>query len=134
MNAVILEACQCDYVLSYQEAIKSHIIKDMLDDAGTEHMHRIPLPKNIQPCIMNPIVEFLKFHVDNPILFFNPPLLTAVLSDYLTPWDQAWTAKLATGGFLVDVMNAADYLFIPDMLKVCMCYLAMECKNNAQSF
>jgi hypothetical protein len=128
MNIVILEASKCTYNLTYQEVTQSLLIKDMLEDTDGYQTQYIPLGKEIPPSVMTAVVEFLRFHARNRILFFALPLLSTTLSDYMLPWDQTWVTKLSTDGLITDVMNVADYLDIPDMLRICMCYVAIQCK------
>ena len=113
------------FSLTKKAATMSELIRIILDGDPSET--EIPLP-HIKSSILDRVVQYLKYHVDNVPKEIEKPLGSAILSDILDPFDVN-LVELSIES-LFDLLNAATYLHIKPLLELTSAKVASLFKNK----
>jgi S-phase kinase-associated protein 1 len=65
-------------------AIQSELVKTMSE--GDKEENEIPLP-NVKSSVLKKVVEYMKYHVDNPAREIEKPLKSANMAEVVSQWD-----------------------------------------------
>ena len=76
-------------------AIQSELVKTMAE--GDKEENEIPLP-NVKASVLKKVVEYMRYHVDNPAREIEKPLKSANMVEVVSQWDagqhHTYTAAL----------------------------------------
>jgi S-phase kinase-associated protein 1 len=76
------------------------------------------------------VIEFLNYHVDNPMTEIQKPIKTNDLVSIVGEWDAKYVELDNDHELLVSLMLAANYLHIPALLELTICKLACMIKDK----
>ena len=65
-------------------AVQSELVKTMAE--GDKEENEIPLP-NVKASVLRKVVEYMKYHVDNPAREIEKPLKSANMAEVVSQWD-----------------------------------------------
>src|SRR4051794_11102829 len=68
-------------------ACKSQLIKNMVEDSGTDE--EIPLP-NVKAAILEKVIEYARHYKDSTPPEIEKPLKSAVMSEVVPAWDASF--------------------------------------------
>lgn len=112
--------------ISRKAAEMSRLIKEMLEEDEDETPD-IPLP-NVAREPLKRVVEFCEKHADEPMPTISRPLKSVNMTEIVGEWD-AYFIDLDDRA-LFDVILAANYLDIPDLLDLGCAKIASMIKNK----
>lgn len=116
-----------EFKVEIKVAQMSETIKNLIEDAGTEHP--IPLP-NVSASILKKVVEYCKYHVDNPTVVSDEKK-DDKRTDNISEWDLEFCAsKNLDQPTLFELILAANYLDIKDLLDLTCKTVANMIKGN----
>ena len=107
-------------------AIKSVLIKSMIDDSGTDES--IPLP-NVKKAILDKVIEFCKYIKENPAPEIEKPLKTTNMGDVVAPWFANFVD--IEQEMLFETILAANYLDIKPLLELSCAKVASLIKGKS---
>ena len=129
MTEVILIASdnETKFTISRKAAKLSDHLSSMLEECDENSVEEIPMME-IAPDILEKIVQFLNYHVDNPPEDIKPPIKTSEFKSIACPFDSnlldlKWDTVIA-------IINAANYLHIECLLKLAISKLATIVYNK----
>ena len=99
------------YEVEEQVACKSQLIKNMVEDAGTNE--EIPLP-NVKSEILEKVIEYCRHYKDTTPQEIEKPLKSPVLSEVVPSWDANFVELEQE--VLFELILAANYLDIKSLL------------------
>jgi S-phase kinase-associated protein 1 len=106
-------------------AMMSDLIKTMItDDKNTT----VPLLE-VTHVILLEVVEFMKFHENNPVKTFELPIKTNKIEDHADDWDVLFVNGMDQDT-LISVLLAANYLELKPLKDLMMCKLACMIKGK----
>eukprot|EP01062_Namystynia_karyoxenos_P058463 TRINITY_DN499_c0_g3_i1.p2 TRINITY_DN499_c0_g3~~TRINITY_DN499_c0_g3_i1.p2 ORF type:complete len:189 (+),score=61.06 TRINITY_DN499_c0_g3_i1:96-662(+) len=126
-----------EFVVCREAASMSGLIKDMLDDQDGDHQQTvIPIP-NVSAVVLRYVLEYVEHHWNRRPLPIDKPLRGRI-QDAIGDWDRAFlfTDLIKDGDerqhdLLVDVIMAANFLNIKDLLELCCGALASIVKGKS---
>ena len=65
-------------------AVQSELVKTMAE--GDKEENEIPLP-NVKASVLKKVVEYMRYHVDNPAREIEKPLKSANMAEVVSQWD-----------------------------------------------
>ena len=71
-------------------AVQSELVKTMAE--GDKEENEIPLP-NVKASVLRKVVEYMKYHVDNPAREIEKPLKSANMAEVVSQWDAGQTTS-----------------------------------------
>ena len=88
------------FEVSKKVAVQSELVKTMAE--GDKAENEIPLP-NVKASVLRKVVEYMKYHVDNPAREIEKPLKSANMAEVVSQWDagQRSAARQRTAHTLV---------------------------------
>ncbi len=115
------------FTLSREAAVRSHLIKNMLEDASPDE--EIPLP-NIGASILTFVLEYLNHYADPAITptEIEKPLKTANLAELVPQWDFTFVDK--GHEVLFELILAANYLDVKGLLDLAAAKVASMIKGK----
>ena len=115
------------FSISKDAAVRSNLIKNMLEDAGPEE--DIPLP-NISTGILEFVLEYLNHYQDPAVTppEIEKPLKTANFSELVPAWDNQFVEK--PHEVLFELILAANYLDIKGLLDLSAAKVASMIKGK----
>ncbi|KAJ1879214.1 hypothetical protein H4R99_002445 [Coemansia sp. RSA 1722] len=93
-------------------AIQSVLIKNLLEDLG-ESDSPIPLP-NVTAKVLEKIIEYCKYHMDDPPFLVDEYDETPKRSDDIIPWDEKFIT--VDQELLFEILLASNYMDIKPLL------------------
>ena len=72
------------FEVSKKVAVQSELVKTMAE--GDKEENEIPLP-NVKASVLRKVVEYMKYHVDNPAREIEKPLKSANMAEVVSQWD-----------------------------------------------
>eukprot|EP00448_Togula_jolla_P022493 CAMPEP_0170590944 /NCGR_PEP_ID=MMETSP0224-20130122/12138_1 /TAXON_ID=285029 /ORGANISM="Togula jolla, Strain CCCM 725" /LENGTH=223 /DNA_ID=CAMNT_0010914771 /DNA_START=94 /DNA_END=766 /DNA_ORIENTATION=- len=107
-------------------ACMSTLIKNMVDDSGTDE--EIPLP-NVKTAILSKVIDYCKFHKENPPEEIQKPLKSTNLKDCgVSEWDSEYVN--IEQEVLFELILAANYLDIKSLLDLTCAKVASMIKGK----
>ena len=76
------------FEVSKKVAVQSELVKTMAE--GDKDENEIPLP-NVKASVLRKVVEYMKYHVDNPARDIEKPLKSANMAEVVSQWDAGQT-------------------------------------------
>ena len=106
-------------------ASKSLLIKNMVEDSGTDE--EIPLP-NVKSAILEKVIEYCRHYRDQIPPEIEKPLKSAVMQDVVPAWDAAFVEL--EHEMLFELILAANYLDIKSLLDLSCAKVASQMKGK----
>eukprot|EP00919_Chromeraceae_sp_WS-2016_P022596 GHVR01053636.1.p1 GENE.GHVR01053636.1~~GHVR01053636.1.p1 ORF type:complete len:158 (+),score=32.94 GHVR01053636.1:25-498(+) len=106
-------------------ACMSTLIKNMVEDTGTDET--IPLP-NVKTPILEKVLDYCKYHKDNPPEEIQKPIKTSNIADVTCAWDSAFVS--VDQDILFELILAANYLDIKPLLHLTCAKVATLIKGK----
>ena len=78
------------FEVSKKVAVQSELVKTMAE--GDKEENEIPLP-NVKASVLRKVVEYMKYHVDNPAREIEKPLKSANMAEVVSQWDAGQTTQ-----------------------------------------
>jgi len=103
------------------------VIKNMLEDIESEDKDLINIP-NITGDILELLIQYLKYHFENPILIPESEKEEKSLENII-PWDREFFSKFNMTT-LLNVISAANYLEIKPLLNLACKIVAIMIKGK----
>lgn len=117
--------------LSRSAAMMSGVIREMLDDDPDSYcVPEIPLPNVGQTALLQ-VCQFCIKHVGDPMTKISRPLASTDLTVLVGKWDADFINALETTQQLFDLILAANYLDIPDLLDLGCAKLTVMIKDKS---
>lgn len=115
------------FTLAREAAVRSNLIKNMLEDASPDE--EIPLP-NISAPILTCVLEYLNHYADPATTpgEIEKPLKTANLAELVPQWDFAFVDK--GHEVLFELILAANYLDVKGLLDLAAAKVASMIKGK----
>ncbi len=121
-----LRADGVEYTISKELALQSELIKTMLDVDKSNNELNIPSMKS---WVLTKIVEYLKYHENNPPEEIPMPLIYKKKDSYFGEWDKKYIMDM-TNDEVFELMSWANYLNIDSILKLTSAKIALELMNS----
>jgi S-phase kinase-associated protein 1 len=116
--------------ISRQAGCQSNLIRDMIfNDDDKDTIPEIPILDVSKPVLLK-VIEFLNFHVDNPMVEIKKPIKTNHLESIVGEWDAKFVELDENHEMLTSLILAANYLDIPSLLELTICKLACMIKDK----
>ncbi len=123
------------YMLEKKALIWSNFIKDILEFSKDETKIVIELPQKITDPkqTMDSVIQFILYHEQHPVSRMQLPLVSDKLTDSgVSQWDSDDISK--SDQEIVNLSQAAHYLHIPDLQKLCCAKIGSIMKNIVKQF
>ena len=124
-----------EYQVSREAAKMSGLIKDMLEDQGEGEEAIIPVP-NVSGRTLKYVLEYVEHHHNNRADAIEKPL-KGKIEEVITEWDKAFLFTDLVKNHdekqhetLIDVIMAANFLNIKDLLDLCCACVASMIKGK----
>jgi len=102
-------------------AVQSELVKTMSE--GDKEENEIPLP-NVKSSVLKRIVDYMKYHVNNPAKEIEKPLKSANMTEIVSQWDAEFVE--VDQEVLFEFILAANYMDVKPLLDLC-CAKASIC-------
>jgi S-phase kinase-associated protein 1 len=106
-------------------AIMSELVKTMAE--GDKEEKEIPLP-NVKSAVLNKVVAYMKYHVDNPAKEIEKPLKSANMNEVVSQWDADFVD--VDQELLFELILAANYMDIKPLLDLTCAKVASMIKGK----
>jgi len=106
-------------------AIMSELVKTMAE--GDKEEKEIPLP-NVKSAVLNKVVGWMKYHVDNPAKEIEKPLKSANMNEVVAQWDADFVD--VDQELLFELILAANYMDIKPLLDLTCAKVASMIKGK----
>ena len=110
------------------KCVLSELITGMAE-GHEEDIVEIRVP-NVRSEVLNNVLEYLTYHADNRAPAIEKPL-TRSLQEVLVEWDLKFVHRNYTHAYVFELMQAATYLTIRDMVELCSAVLAEMMKSKS---
>ena len=104
--------CQSVFEIRIQSAVKSGLIKNIIEDSGPDEI--IPL-NYIKKGTMKKIIEYLEYELNENL--FNGKVESHNIREYVSLWESEYINIEIEE--LREIMIVANFLDIPQLLKLC---------------
>ena len=111
-----------------EEARLSALIQNILADVEGDGVQELPL-LGIHPSVVDLIIGFMRYHVNDPMREIKKPIKTAVLTDHVSKWDAEFVGSL-DHDTQFRLVTAANYLDISSLIDLCLTQLACLIKDK----
>eukprot|EP00462_Mataza_sp_D1_P005276 CAMPEP_0175104776 /NCGR_PEP_ID=MMETSP0086_2-20121207/9969_1 /TAXON_ID=136419 /ORGANISM="Unknown Unknown, Strain D1" /LENGTH=177 /DNA_ID=CAMNT_0016380313 /DNA_START=44 /DNA_END=577 /DNA_ORIENTATION=+ len=111
--------------VSKKVAEQSELVKTMAE--GDKDEIEIPLP-NVKGSVLNKVVQYMKYHCDNPSKEIDKPLKSAVMSEVVSQWDADFVE--VDQEMLFELILAANYMDIKPLLDLTCAKVASLIKGK----
>jgi len=112
-------------VVSKKVAMMSELVKTMVE--GDKEEKEIPLP-NVKGTTLTKVVEYMKYHAENPPKEIEKPLKSANMSEVVPQWDADFVD--VDQELLFELILAANYMDIKPLLDLTCAKLASMIKGR----
>jgi len=106
-------------------AMMSELVKTMAE--GDKEEKEIPLP-NVKSAVLNKVVAYMKYHVDNPAKEIEKPLKSANMNENVSQWDADFVD--VEQELLFELILAANYMDIKPLLDLTCAKVASMIKGK----
>jgi S-phase kinase-associated protein 1 len=106
-------------------ATMSELVKTMAE--GDKDEKEIPLP-NVKSAVLNKVVSYMKYHVDNPAKEIEKPLKSANMNEVVSQWDADFVD--VDQELLFELILAANYMDIKPLLDLTCAKVASMIKGK----
>jgi len=106
-------------------AMMSELVKTMAE--GDKDEKEIPLP-NVKSAVLNKVVAYMKYHVDNPAKEIEKPLKSANMNENVSQWDADFVD--VEQELLFELILAANYMDIKPLLDLTCAKVASMIKGK----
>jgi len=106
-------------------ALMSELIKTMVE--GDKDSTDIPLP-NVKSNVLTKVIDYLKYHVDNPAKVIEKPLKSANMAEVVSQWDADFVD--VDQELLFELILAANYMDIKPLLDLTCAKVASMIKGK----
>jgi len=113
------------YTIPKKVALMSELIKTMIE--GDKDSTDIPLV-NVKASVLAKVIEYLKYHVDNPAKPIEKPLKSAVMAEVVSQWDADFVD--VDQEILFELILAANYMDIKPLLDLTCAKVASMIKGK----
>jgi len=113
------------FVVSRKVAMMSELVKTMVE--GDREEKEIPLP-NVKGTTLGKVVEYMKFHSENPPKDIEKPLKSANMSEVVPAWDADFVD--VDQELLFELILAANYMDIKPLLDLTCAKVASMIKGK----
>jgi S-phase kinase-associated protein 1 len=129
------DATPVEFKLSRAAAKQSALLNGMLEDTSEGEETVVPVP-NVNAATLKYVIQYLEYHKDAKADTIDKPL-KGDLKEIISQWDKDFLyGDLIKGGdekqhdILVDVVMAANFLDIKDLLDLCCAAIANMIKGK----
>jgi len=113
------------FEVSKKVAVQSELVKTMAE--GDKEENEIPLP-NVKASVLRKVVEYMKYHVDNPAREIEKPLKSANMAEVVSQWDADFVD--VDQEVLFELILAANYMDVKALLDLCCAKVASMMKGK----
>lgn len=106
-------------------AMQSELVKTMAE--GDREETDIPLP-NVKSSVLKKVVEYMRYHADNPSKEIEKPLKSANMAEVVSQWDADFVD--VDQELLFELILAANYMDIKPLLDLCCAKVASMIKGK----
>jgi len=106
-------------------AVQSELVKTMAE--GDKEENEIPLP-NVKSSVLKKVVEYMRYHVDNPAREIEKPLKSANMAEVVSQWDADFVD--VDQEVLFELILAANYMDVKALLDLCCAKVASMMKGK----
>jgi len=106
-------------------AVQSELVKTMSE--GDKEENEIPVP-NVKSAILRKVIDYMKYHVDNPAREIEKPLKSANMSEVVSQWDADFVD--IDQEVLFELILAANYMDVKPLLDLCCARVASMIKGK----
>jgi S-phase kinase-associated protein 1 len=106
-------------------ALQSELVKTMAE--GDREETDIPLP-NVKASVLKKVVEYMRYHADNPAKEIEKPLKSANMAEVVSQWDADFVD--VDQELLFELILAANYMDIKPLLDLCCAKVASMIKGK----
>jgi len=106
-------------------AMMSELVKTMAE--GDKEENEIPLP-NVKSSVLKKVVEYMKYHADNPAKEIEKPLKSANMAEVVSQWDADFVD--VDQEVLFELILAANYMDIKPLLDLTCAKVASMIKGK----
>jgi S-phase kinase-associated protein 1 len=106
-------------------AVQSELVQTMAE--GDREENDIPLP-NVKSSVLRKVIEYLRYHVDNPARDIEKPLKSANMHEIVSAWDADFVD--VDQEVLFELILAANYMNINPLLDLCCAKVASMIKGK----
>jgi S-phase kinase-associated protein 1 len=112
-------------VVTRKVAMMSELVKTMVE--GDQEETEIPLP-NVKTEVLNKVVQYMKYHCDNPPKEIEKPLKSSNMSEVVSQWDADYVE--VDQEQLFQLILAANYMDIKSLLDLTCAKVASLIKGK----
>ena len=116
---------QESFAVARKVALMSELIKTLLE--GDKESTDIPLP-HVKSSVLTKVIEYLKFHVDNPAKVIEKPLKSANMAEVVSQWDADFVD--VDQELLFELILAANYMDVKPLLDLTCAKVASMIKGK----
>lgn len=116
---------QESFVVEKKIALMSELVKTMVE--GDKEENEIPLP-NVKGEVLKKVIEYMKYHVDNPADEIDKPLKSANMAEVVSQWDADFVD--VDQELLFELILAANYMDIKSLLDLTCAKVASMIKGK----
>ena len=113
------------FELGKKIACQSELVKTMSE--GDKEENEIPLP-NVKSHVLKKVIDYLKYHVDNPAREIEKPLKSANMNEVVSQWDADYVN--IDQELLFELILAANYVDVKPLLDLCCAKVASMIKGK----
>jgi S-phase kinase-associated protein 1 len=113
------------FEVSKKIAISSELVKTMAE--GDKEENEIPLP-NVKSSVLKKVIEYMRYHVDNPAREIEKPLKSANMSEVVSQFDADFVD--VDQEVLFELILAANYMDVKPLLDLCCAKVASMIKGK----
>jgi len=106
-------------------AVMSELVKTMAE--GDKEENEIPLP-NVKSSVLKKVVEYMRYHSDNPAKEIEKPLKSANMAEVVSQWDADFVD--VDQELLFELILAANYMDIKPLLDLACAKVASMIKGK----
>jgi len=106
-------------------ALMSELVKTMAE--GDKEENEIPLP-NVKSSVLKKVVEYMRYHADNPAKEIEKPLKSANMAEVVSQWDADFVD--VDQELLFELILAANYMDIKPLLDLTCAKVASMIKGK----
>lgn len=121
----LVSAEQEKFPVSQKVAVMSELVKTMAE--GDTEEKEIPLP-NVKTEVLRKVVQYMKYHAENPSKEIEKPLKSANMSEVVSQWDADFVD--VDQELLFELILAANYMDIKPLLDLTCAKVASMIKGK----
>jgi len=107
--------------------IMSTLISDMVEECDDTDIV-IPI-LNVDGTTLKLVVNYMEYHYQNRAIAIEKPLKNNNLNDVICAWDIKFLKR--DHSVIIDLITAANYMNIEDLLQLCCAKIACDIKGNS---